>query len=82
MDGTSAYQAAWQLYINLLTWMRTHVILNIFGEDITFLGLLLWCAIVKIVIALIHAVLPGLGDPSDDDTPFEFPEGWSHFGDE
>ena len=78
MDGTSAYQTAWNIFYSLLDWMRTHTILNIFNTDITFLNLLISCVIVKIVLSLIHAVLPGIGDSSDDDDDgFTMPWGWN-----
>lgn len=67
MGAESYLQEAWQLYINLLHWMQQTTILQVYGVNVTFYGLLITCIAFKLILALIHALLPGFLDGDDDD---------------
>lgn len=65
-------QSAWSLYQNLITWMKSTVILQVYGVNVTFFGLLLTCIAFKLILALIHALLPGfIGDDDDGGEAYE-----------
>ena len=75
-------QEAWALYHNLLDWMKATTILQVYGVNVTFFGLLITCIAFKIIMALIYALLPGFLDGDDDDGGEAYERGlisYNHF---
>lgn len=82
MDGNAALHKALELFILVVNWMRTTVIMSIGGKNISFLSLLVFTVAWKIFVSFLHGILPGFFDDGEGEESFIFPEGWSHYGDE
>lgn len=57
----SYLQSAYNLFLNLVTWMKNTTILTIRGNNVTFLGLLIALTIFNILVSVIWYIIDVYG---------------------
>lgn len=53
----SYFTQAWNSFMKVVSWMKDTTILTVGGNDVTFLGLLIFCAVFNLILWVIYEIL-------------------------
>lgn len=53
----SYFDTAWYNFMKVVTWMKDTTILTVGGNDVTFLGLLIFCVVFNFILWVIYELL-------------------------